>query len=390
MSAASLADYKSSVLDHTIPFAPVPSTRNTDRNESQSVLRACAILKLFSGKNRSLNLKDVAHQTGLPKTTALRILSTLVRGGVLQKPGGGLYQCPFSFRPSATYSVGVAVSNDAEYSRDILLSLRHAAEREKVRMLELPHANSVRVARRNVTHWMREHVDLVIEIDTPERIASALVARYAAAHLPVVSVGRPQRGLMYFGADHYRAGVTAGQALARWASRNWADCTQQLMLFDHRVSGSAFGLRLTGLREGLRSDASTLRKITTCCIDGRGKEEQIYQKVLAHLDRRGIVRTLVGTTSEACTRAALRAFEHMNALNRCAVVGLDAPRAIRDLLRRQTPGLVGAVAFFPERYGDSLIAHFTHRDHATNAEAVTFARHQLLTPANVDLFYPLG
>jgi hypothetical protein len=47
------------------------------------------------------------------------------------------------------------------------------------------------------------------------------------------------------------------------------------------------------------------------------------------------------------------------------------------------------VAYFPERYGDELIPLALNILQQRPAPAAIFVKHQLLTPRNVDLVYPL-
>ena len=63
--------------------------RKGDRNESQTVLRACEVLKAFRNPGEELVLADVVHRTQLPKTTAFRLLRTLIHGGLLERSAPG-------------------------------------------------------------------------------------------------------------------------------------------------------------------------------------------------------------------------------------------------------------------------------------------------------------
>ena len=90
-----------------------------------------------------------------------------------------------------------------------------------------------------------------------------------------------------------------------------------------------------------------------------------------------------------CALAALRAFEEAGAGQHCAVIGQNAIREARNELRRPGTRLIGTVAYFPERYGDELIPlALSMLEHKTVPPA-SFVKHQLLTPKNVDLVYPL-
>jgi len=73
----------------------------------------------------------------------------------------------------------------------------------------------------------------------------------------------------------------------------------------------------------------------------------------------------------------------------CAVMGQNALRAARAELRRPGTRLIGSVAYFPERYGDELIPLALNILRQKPVPAAIFVKHQLLTPRNVDLVYPL-
>ena len=69
--------------------------RNGDRNESQTVLRACEVLKAFRHVGEELQLTDVMDRTRLPKTTTFRLLRTLIHGGLIERANAGVYRNSF-------------------------------------------------------------------------------------------------------------------------------------------------------------------------------------------------------------------------------------------------------------------------------------------------------
>jgi ribose transport system substrate-binding protein len=70
-------------------------------------------------------------------------------------------------------------------------------------------------------------------------------------------------------------------------------------------------------------------------------------------------------------------------------MGQNALREARAELRRPSTRLVGSVAYFPERYGDELIPLALSILQQKPTPSTIFVKHQLLTPRNVDLVYPL-
>lgn len=62
-----------------------------DPSSVRSVRRALDILALLNEERTSLNIRDTSAETGLPKTTVLRLLQTLEQAGLLWGLGGGQY-----------------------------------------------------------------------------------------------------------------------------------------------------------------------------------------------------------------------------------------------------------------------------------------------------------
>ena len=100
-------------------------------------------------------------------------------------------------------------------------------------------------------------------------------------------------------------------------------------------------------------------------------------------------RTLIGAVNDTCALAALRAFEEAGRGEFCAVVGQNAIRDARRELHRPGTRLIGTVAYFPERYGDELISLSLGILQKKLSPAAVFVKHQLVTPKNVKLIYPL-
>jgi ribose transport system substrate-binding protein len=85
---------------------------------------------------------------------------------------------------------------------------------------------------------------------------------------------------------------------------------------------------------------------------------------------------------------ALRAFEEAGRSRLCLAVGFGAIPAARRELRLPNTRLAGSVAFFPERYGESVLKLALDILHQRPVPPAMYAPVQLLTPKNVDQFYP--
>ena len=369
--------------------ASTEGRRNSDRNESQTVLRACQILKAFRYLDEELALTEVMERTGLPKTTTFRLLRTLIHGGLIQRAGAGIYRNSFGPIAERPFRIGFASQGDNEFAREVTRGVEAVAAREHIQLITLNNRYSAREALRNADLLIREQVDLVLEFQTYERVASVIASKFLAANTPVIAIEVPHPGATFFGADNYKAGQIGGRALGRWAREHWNGDVQQLVLMELPIAGSLLELRLAGFIDGLRQELPHILQLPLARLNGRGSFEQVLDVMRKYLRRRGSRRTLVGTVNDVCALAALRAFEEAGAAQECAVMGQNALREARAELRRPGTRLIGSVAYFPERYGEELIPLALNILRKKPAPATVFVKHQLLTPRNVDLIYPL-
>ena len=366
--------------------------RNSKSNRSstvQAVVRACGIIKAFRHEGEELLLSDVMDRTSLRRTTAFRLLQSLVSGGMLERTSRGIYRCPFPPSPGSRFRLGFAAQTDSEFSRGVNESLQRAAARERVDLVMVNNRYSVKEALRNADLLVQERVDLVLEFQTYERVAAVISSKFLEARIPVIAIEIPHPGAVYFGANNYQAGLIGGRALGRWAKEHWDGNVEQLLLIGLPIAGPLPALRITGIQDGLRAELPRICDAPASHLDGKGDFEQILGVVRRWLRRSSRRRTLVGTVNDMCALAALRAFEEAGAGRLCAVVGQNAIREARNELRRPGTRLVGTVAYFPERYGDELIPLALNILEHKATPPATFVKHQLLTPKNVDLVYPL-
>lgn len=364
-------------------------TGSRDRNESQTVLRACEVLKAFHKAGEELLLAEVVERTGLPKTTTFRLLRTLIHGGLIERVGAGIYRNSFTPIASRSFRIGFAMQGDTEFAREVRRSMETVAAREHVQLITLNNRYSAREALRNADVLVREKVDLVLEFQTYERVAPMIASKFVAAKTPVIAIEVPHPGATYFGADNYKAGLIGGQALSRWAREHWNGKVDELVLLELPIAGSLLELRLVGLVDGLRAKLPGIMEVSTIRLNGRGTFEQVLEVMRRYVRRRRPGNTLVGSVNDICALAALRAFEEAGASSQCAVMGQNALRAARSELRRPGTRLVGSVAYFPERYGEELIPLALSVLQNKVVPPATFVKHRLITPQNVDLFYPL-
>ncbi len=366
---------------------PKPVDRR--RNYANAVVRACEVLKAFQREGEPVGLVELVERTALSKTTVFRLVQSLVRGGLVERAGKGRYVSRIRPLTSRTFRLGFAEQTDSEFSREVTASMQRAAAREQVHLITVNNRYSPREALRNADFLIRERVDLVLEFQTYERVAPIIAAKFLEANIPVIAIEIPHPGATYFGANNYQAGLIAGNALGRWANENWRGEVERILLLELPIAGPLPQLRINGFLDALRKILPGMAGIPTVHLDGRGDFDQILNVIRKYLRRSPMKRTLVGAVNDMCALAALRAFEEAGGGKHCAVVGQNAIRDARDELRRPGTRLVGTVAYFPERYGDELVPLAIRILQKKPVPAAVFVKHQLITPQNVRLLYPL-
>ena len=353
-----------------------------------SVAHAADILRAFTTPNEVLRLRDVVSRTNHSKGIAFRLLYTLEKTGLVEKVGANQYRSTLHQRKARKYKIGYAAQgSDYMFSQQVTSSLKREADRlETVELLVLDNRYSPKVALRNADLFIKEQCDLVIEFQTDETVAPMIAAKYREANIPLIALEIPHPGATYFGANNYEAGLLGGRALGRWAKVHWGGEADEIVLLELSRAGNIPRARLTGMLVGIREILPQLENCPVTYLDGDGRFEPSWKAVRKHLQRSTAKRTLVGGINDASALGALRAYEEVGRVEGCAVMGQNASPEGRDELRRSSR-FIGSVAYFPEKYGESLLKLAEDILTFKATAPAVFVTHQLLTQKNVDHFY---
>jgi ribose transport system substrate-binding protein len=123
-------------------------------------------------------------------------------------------------------------------------------------------------------------------------------------------------------------------------------------------------------------------------LDGDGVFGRSLEAVRRHLRATRARHVLVGAVNDPSALGALRAFQEAGRAESCALMGQNASPEGRAELRRPGTRLTGSVAYFPERYGASIVALALDILHRRSVPPAVFAKHQLVTPETVNHVYP--
>ncbi|MDE1177469.1 MAG: helix-turn-helix domain-containing protein [Edaphobacter sp.] len=354
----------------------------------QAVERACAILRAFQAARSGLSLGEICERTGLSRTTAFRLLATLVEQRLLEHPERSLYR-PVATSLSRKRRLGYASQSDEfSFSRLVSESIRSAAYEAGVELIELNNRYSSTVAIRNAHSFVREGVELVIEFQTNQRSAPLVASTLMEAGIPVIAIEIPHPGADFYGANNYRAGMLAGQALARAAMQQWEGEIDELLLLELPMAGPLPRSRLTGVLAAIRETLSGFDDRRVHFLNGHGRFENSLDVTRRYLCRSKARHVLVAALNDPSCLGAMQAFEEAGRAAHCIAVGQNASIEARREMQRPGSRMIGSVGYFPERYGEAVIALALDKLQGKQTPSATFVRHQLITAENMASFYP--
>jgi ribose transport system substrate-binding protein len=364
-------------------------TSSHNRYIVKSLVHASRVLESFQMPGDVLRLRDVVGRTGYNKGMCFRLLYTLHQCGFLDKVGENHYRLASEVRRRRLYRIGYAAQGQhTSFDKEVREGLARSAEREHIELLVVDNRYQPKIALRNADYLIKEQVDLVIEFQTDEMIAPAIAAKYMEANIPFIAIDIPHPGAIYFGANNYQAGLIGGRYIGRWAKRNWEGEPDEILLIELQRAGTLPQARIRGFVAGI---GEVIRIPDTCkmvSIDGDGQFQTALERVRKHLRQSQARRVLIGAANDSSAMGALRAFEEAGRASDCVVVGQNAEPEARAELRTGRSRLIASVGYFPEKYGDGLL-HLAFDILARKAVApAVFTNHQIITPDNVDHFYP--
>ncbi|HEV2498765.1 MAG TPA: substrate-binding domain-containing protein [Terriglobia bacterium] len=362
---------------------------NHNRYVVKSVVHASQVLNAFNFKGEILRLKDVVLRTGFNKGMCFRLLYSLHSCGFIEKVGENQYRLTSDRRPGRRYRIGYAAQGqDSSFPREVRTGLVRAAESSQIELIVVNNRYDPKVALRNADHLIREEVDLVIEFQTDELAAAEISRKYLEANIPIIAIDIPHPGATYFGANNYEAGLIGGRYLGRWALKHWNGVVDEILMIEIARAGPVPQARIRGMIAGINEALPTTDPPRTIHIDGDGQFGTTLERVRKHLRASKAGLTLVGAANDPSALGALRAFQEAGRAAECAIAGQNAEPEGRAELREPHTRLIASVAYFPEKYGIHLLRLAVDILERRPAPPALFIKHQLITPDNVDHFYP--
>jgi ribose transport system substrate-binding protein len=355
----------------------------------KSVIHSSKLLASFYSSGEALPLREIAARSGLPKTMAFRLVYTLEKCGMIEKIGDNLYRsCIRPFRQKLFKFGYAAQGTDYQFSKQVSAGLEQAAVAEGIALISLDNRYNPKIAQRNADILVREKVDIVIEFQTDENVAPIVAAKYRAAGIPLIAIEIPHPGAVYYGANNYEAGMIGGRYMGKWVRQHWHGEIDEIIMMALPRAGNLPRMRLTGMLAGLKEILPAQENCKVTILDGDGVLATSFNEVRKHLRTNRGERFLIGAVNDPSALGALRAFQEAGKAECCAIMGQNASPEGRAEMRQPETRLIGSVGYFPERYGAEIVKLALDILNRRHVPPAVFAKHHLITPENVDHFYP--
>jgi ribose transport system substrate-binding protein len=319
--------------------------------------KALDILDVLRGSRTELRLTDIAEKAQLDISTTFRLLRTLeARGYILRDRKTKKFKHCLGYR---AYRIGYAqLSSDQPFVQKVTQGLMQAAEKARVEILVADNRDSPEEAVRNAAWLIAQKVDFVIEYEFHYRVGPVLANMFHKAAIPTLAIDIPMPSAIYFGADNYAVGILGGEALAHFADRQWRGRVNRILALELPEAGPLTHSRVLGTLEGIRSVLPKLQEKYVLHRNSKGTEAGGYLATRRVIHSLGSSeRLLVAAGNDNCARGAIRAIREAGREPLTAIMaqGWGPDEALEAELRKPGSPLIGAVAYFPEKYGARIL-----------------------------------
>lgn len=354
----------------------------------EAAAKTLDVLESFGSGADELSITEVARRVGVTYSSAFRLLYTLEkRGYVMRRPGKKRYLLsPVRKR----FRIGYAALG-SKFGDEVTRSMISAARKFGITLLVKNNAMSPSKALSNADGLLAEKIDLFVEYQLNEATSHLIAAKCHEAAVPAIAINFAQPGAYYFGGNNYLAGSLAGDFLHQAAQTQWSGQACRYLVLPATGMGSPQEARITGFLDTLGKSSPPVppsdihMAAPTLTIH---EAFSLTKKLLGRSNHRS-KHLLVAALTDPIGIGAEKAIKEAGMENRAAIVGQGGARDAR--LRIQRGGAFKAtVAYFPENYGESVIALAVSILEGQKVPITSYTNHVVLTLANLKEYYSEG
>lgn len=289
------------------------------------------------------------------------------------------------------YRIGFGnMTEEMLFARQVRRSLERAVKRyDNIELLIRDNKLDRQAALENADWFIDKRVDLVIEYQIDAQAGNVIMDKFNQAGIPVIAVDIPLPGATFYGADNYRAGYIAGEALGRWINEHWRGKLDLLLRLESHRPGPLAGARIQGQQEGLEAIVGPLAAEQIISFDSPVIVEVAESAILELLPTLSAdIHIAIIAINDDAALGALAAFEEAGRLNQVVAVGQNADRLGRAALRRSHFPFIGSTRYAPEEYGEKLLELALKILKGQPVPPAVYNQHIFITKDNLDEYYP--
>lgn len=254
------------------------------------------------------------------------------------------------------FRIGFANQSDnTPFPTLVRQGLVQAATQANTELLLTDNCQEGLTALANVEYFIEQKVDLVVEFNTDLRYGNVLMEQLRSASIPTIAIDIPLPGATFIGVDNYKAGLMGGNLIGQYILQRWKGKVDKVISLELPLAGPVPAARMQGQLDGLREIVSVADE-DIIVMDSSNILERAHEEVSKVLPAlKGASRIAILGINDETTMGALNAFEEAGSSERVVAVSQGADKAARREMSRPKSRLIGAVAYFPENYGNIII-----------------------------------
>ena len=231
----------------------------------------------------------------------------------------------------------------------------------------------------------------VIEFQTDEKFGLVIMDKFREKNIPVVAIDIPMPGSTFFGADNYRAGFMAGEGMGAAFQERFPDSPPLLFLGELPQSGPVPAARMTGILEGVRSiypDLDDESQVVRFDSQNTLEESRTQMSNLIQTVPEG-TKFMGAAINDGSTIGMQAAIQTAGRSEDAILASQNADSTFREEVCNNPDSIIlGSTAYFPEKYGDKLIATMLLLLQGQPVPPSVFVDHVFLTLDNLAEYYP--
>jgi ribose transport system substrate-binding protein len=261
-------------------------------------------------------------------------------------------------RENGNFKIGFAgLSEEVPFAVEVRRSIEKAAhEAGNIDLILADNQLSAETALKVADWIIQKEVDLFIEYQVDEKTNSIIMSKFSQANIPVIAVDIPMVGATFFGVDNYRAGYLAGNALGVQVMREWQGQIDGLVILIEPRAGTVPAARIQGQLDAFQEIVGHIPASEIVYLNSGNSiaisEEQMIQALAGMPDKHKLA---VICFNDDAAIGVHRACVKMGRENDLLIVGQGAGREIRKEMSFPNSRIIGATAYWPEKYGKKLI-----------------------------------